>query len=549
MDLAVRNNGGVQQMMAQVGRALGGWAARVGGEAVAGLRDQIVQDILEYGDNAMQQINQHAQQWAQQNAARLGHAAREAAESIQGQITQVWQQNANDWNTIISQGIGQFGREVHDDVWATIEDADAVIRANQELINRGNREVAVNADGTVSNSRTNTQMNTGRDGRDNGESTEQPATEAARAISGSSGNPQSKETPISRYPSLTYGFQETHTTVLPYTCWFTAAGLTKGTAPQLKIRMNSIYDMIDMATSNTADRPTAQGFYRDMYRGDNVRSVQTFPEQFASTGSTFTGERPNWRDTWAALYEWYTVLGCEWEIIVHNPMKTSHYVEWLRQDVSDPAPGTSVYRNHYYNMHETPDNNDCILAVEYDSWSTTATATQNVIPPNARYSELRGYKGIRWEPVKGHGGKAVIRGHYKPGSIKRNIVNDGDVKTWIQTTTTWQNANLPTLRDTLVVMPFLDPFNNSGFVNGDATLHTTDWTNNEAVTPPEYIARPGVLHFEVNLKYIVQFKDLKMQARYPTTSESGGAVIINMNNVTDALGTPLSAWGTTDVTP
>ena len=47
-----------------------------------------------------------------------------------------------------------------------------------------------------------------------------PEPAAARASASSGGNQVSKETQISIPPTLTYGLQETHTTILPWRCWF-----------------------------------------------------------------------------------------------------------------------------------------------------------------------------------------------------------------------------------------------------------------------------------------------------------------------------------------
>lgn len=94
---------------------------------------------------------------------------------------------------------------------------------------------------------------------------EEPVMESARASGSVGGNPVSKETQISPYPGLSYGLQETHTTILPWTGWLTAGGLDKNTPLQLKIRMNSPYDMLDctLTTVGATDgaRLTTKGLY------------------------------------------------------------------------------------------------------------------------------------------------------------------------------------------------------------------------------------------------------------------------------------------------
>lgn len=91
-------------------------------------------------------------------------------------------------------------------------------------------------------------------------------TESAMVARGSGpGNTVSKETPVSPYPSLSYGLQETHTTILPWVGWLTAGGCDKNTPNQLKIRMNSPWDMIDVTTttigSTDGGRLTTKGIY------------------------------------------------------------------------------------------------------------------------------------------------------------------------------------------------------------------------------------------------------------------------------------------------
>ena len=171
-------------------------------------------------------------------------------------------------------------------------------------------------------------------------------------------------------------------------------------------------------------------------------------------------EKPAWRDYWASMYDYYTVLGCEYEIKVCNPALDSYC--------------------------------DIVCGVQVDTYSAPATSTGNVMPLT-RYSEALAYKNIKWYTSNNNSvydvdrsNFTVIRGRYKPGDAKRNIVNDGDVKTWTATGTT-----LPTLTETLT-----------------ANFWNNPWRPN--------VSNTG-LNVEVNLKYIVQYKDLKQQARYPNT--------------------------------
>jgi len=85
------------------------------------------------------------------------------------------------------------------------------------------------------------------------ETTDAPMAEAARTAAGPGGsNPVSKETPISNFPTLTYGLQETHTTILPWTGWCSYGWLDKDSPLQIKLSMNSIWDMFPNAVFELA---------------------------------------------------------------------------------------------------------------------------------------------------------------------------------------------------------------------------------------------------------------------------------------------------------
>ena len=179
------------------------------------------------------------------------------------------------------------------------------------------------------------------------------------ASSSGGNNPVSKETPISEYPSLSYGLQETHTTVLPWTGWISAVALDKETPAQLKIRMNSPYDMLDMSTidhgATDGAKYTVKGFSRRPIDIDGRYSTSgniRFPTEFSNNATEAT-ETPQWREYWAKLYDYYTVLACEYEIILYNPIQA-------RQQRLLPVPtktlGTITYPSTMYVQAETYDS-------------------------------------------------------------------------------------------------------------------------------------------------------------------------------------------------
>jgi len=351
-----------------------------------------------------------------------------------------------------------------------------------------------------------------------------PGAEAARAGGPPGGNQVSKETPISPYPSLNYGLQETHTTILPWTGWVTACLLDKDTPLQLKIRMNSPYDMLDMAViADPAAGATyaSKGFSQITAGPDGKGALGqiTYPARFTGSATEAT-ERPAWREYWAQLYQYYTVLGCEWEFIIVNPCQPYDTQIQTGSDggklpivtgVTTGGAAQGLSTNAYTPTVQIPQRQiaNAVAGIQYDSYSATATSTGNVMPLTY-YEEVRNFKNIRWERIKDGNGTSIIKGRYRPGQIKRNIVNDGDVKTWSAV-----GAAPTTLSEILTLNLWQDPLNNT---DGNVSVN-----------------------IEVNIKYIVQFKDLKLQARYPNTITAGQDITQTLSN-TAVSGNAFARW-------
>lgn len=253
-----------------------------------------------------------------------------------------------------------------------------------------------------------------------------------------------------------------------------------------------------------------------------------YPTQFGNATAD-TDERPAWRDFWKELYEYYTVLGCEYEIICYNPLqlqaiRLNNIPSKTINSVSYPAVQVVQGAGYY--------NTDCVCAVQYDTYSSTEGATGNVMPLTY-YEEVRAYKNIKWYPIPG-GQKTVIKGVYKPGDAKRNIANDGDVKTWTKTST----GAPTTLQEILTLNFWTDPFFNARRVD---SYYTNSNEPHNGTDPNTASAMPGVVEMEIKLKYIVQFKDLRQQARYPNTitTDTDRTIVLNESN-TNANG--LQRW-------
>lgn len=374
---------------------------------------------------------------------------------------------------------------------------------------------------------------------------DEPMEMATMARSGGGGGPNqvAKETPII-LAKPTYGLQETHTTILPWTGWITAAGLDKRKPQQLKIRMNTPWDMIDATTSNigTVDgvNVTTKGLYNrpiDPSGKYSTSQQSRYPVEFTNNTTEAT-ERPAWRDYWSRLYEYYTVLGCEYEIILYNPIQVKDVRLQIAQEnnrfVTGPTTITFPAIQQFIDCGYY--NSDCVCAVQYDTYSATATSTGNVMP-GTNYEEIRAYPGIRWYPVKG-GQKAVIKGTYKPGQAKRNVVNDGDVKTWTKTA-----DGVPTsLSEILTLNFFMDPFFNARQQDNYYLNAAGDMSSFEPQSTGANIR--GAVNMEINLKYIVQFKDLRQQARYPNTLTTDQDITQILNESIGSSGSALQSWTT-----
>lgn len=317
------------------------------------------------------------------------------------------------------------------------------------------------------------------------------------AMRSSGTNPQSKETAISPYPTLTYGLQETHTTILPFTYWFSAACTSTVTPSVHKIRLNSVYDFVLTAVTSLAEsaQPTPGACHNRPIGPNGTGAFNTFP---ATINNGTVVETPWWRNYWSQLYEYYTVLGCEYEIIIQCP--------------------------------QTSSGHQAMVGYTIDAYSTTATETGN-ITPSVGLAEAMSLKGMNFKVLEsaraedGDNDVKVIRGRYKPGSAKRNIVNDGDVKTWTKTPLNGSTSETwtPALTESLNLFFWRGPF---AHVQG-GSVGDQQFTS---------------VNVQVGLKWIVQFKDLRDMARYPRTTPAGTTIVQEINNTQTTNGNPIARW-------
>lgn len=270
----------------------------------------------------------------------------------------------------------------------------------------------------------------------------------------------SKETPILIPPTITYGLQDTHTTILPVLSYCTAVALNNDTSVTLNIGLNTIYDILTDTTFSNLPTSGSGNASKGLYskRASAIRTFNYNTMEDYPTGITQnTNPEPWWRSYWEKIYNYYSVIGCHYEIVLYNASKT-----------------------------------DILVA---HSVRTYGTQYANFLPSNVRLSDITGQKQINYTNVKGErygtnpNTEDIITGYYKPGQAKRDVANDGDVKLWTQITAT------PSYKEQLSLHFFKHP------------LAPTDLSSDDT--------KAMNVNIQIRLKYTVQFKQLKSAGAYP----------------------------------
>ena len=188
--------------------------------------------------------------------------------------------------------------------------------------------------------------------------------------------------------------------------------------------------------------------------------TQTYTPAAPVSAGVSTLEKPAWRNYWAQIYQKYTVLGAKWKIVASSPVRN--------------VSGT-------------------LIAWEYDSY---AAAAGNILP-DVNPTRLYAFKGINYKTVgtrttnDNRDYMQIIEGQYKPGDVRRNIQNDGDVKLWTD------KGGAPVFIESLHMRFYKDPMN------------------------VQYVGALGTdlagVNLDIQIDYIVQWKDPEEPARYPYT--------------------------------
>lgn len=219
----------------------------------------------------------------------------------------------------------------------------------------------------------------------------------------------------------------------------------------------------------TATTSTDSGFseiFKSKANNDDLLANFPIEPSLANGAPKWT----NW-DAWAKMYQVYTVIKVYYKLTIHHPQNAN-------------------------------DNGAVIITHQQSRTASDNDENKTIQDGNLyQYLGLENHRKYSVGPgvVDGadKGSFTIIEGTYKPGMYKRNVINDTDVKTWNKISDT------PDLIDELWVGFFHDPLR---------------WNN-----------RAQHLNCSLEMKAVVQFKDLVEAFRYP----AGQSSAINLTTPAD----------------
>lgn len=287
---------------------------------------------------------------------------------------------------------------------------------------------------------------------------ESKALVSARAADGGGGDGRkgSQETRISKQMPH-FGLPETITAVMPNTTYFSIiTPTTPTTMTKFQFRLTSMLDpILTNLTPATAGAVYTAGVYDAPM---NTQTSGSFSNPLRVFPSSAT-DRSQWRAYYHKMYQYYAVLGVEWEITMYNPQLNR--------------------------------NCDIVWATTVDTYSAQSNTN---VHPDTTMREMEMWPDVRWGVVRSDNTGAsefstrTIKGYYKPGMVKQNVENDEDIKTWTKV------AAQPSLTEVM------------NFYVGKS------WLNDVSVSTG--------LNCRITLRQIVQYKDLNVQFRWPATGQT-----------------------------
>lgn len=324
----------------------------------------------------------------------------------------------------------------------------------------------------------------------------------ANASGGGEGGTGSGETPVTMGVEPKLGlFGETHTAILPFRFGFSFNHInsTQNANNFARIRMNAPYNILrDMTfAQNLEGGGTNYGpssHQADAYTTNNPATFNSFETTLTAATSANSATAttsgvvadsaaiPGWRVWFEKIYESYHVMETQYRITFVNP--------------------------------ETTVGNRQRVYIDKDVYTTTSTG--NAMPTDPQPIYLNSiWKGVDTLIIEernnndSNGWIKQVSGTWRPNEWAKNTLNAEDIKGWY---TTGVEPN-PAWVENLVILARSD----------------------------EYCTNPTNLNVFVELRYVVQFKDLKQGFRYPQSTDSTTA----LNTPGDILQVPntRTAWG------
>lgn len=280
-----------------------------------------------------------------------------------------------------------------------------------------------------------------------------------------------KETPTT-FHRPQYGLPETFTTVLPVDLYFSVGFLDHTSAVIADFNMTGINTIIKNLSDWVTPADTA-----GINKGIFTRPMPYGTGTSFTTGSSFptkvtnTNVIPAWKNYFERLYEVHTVQKCYWKLTVRN--------------------ASGVYA----------ESADALICQTYETYGDSSSG--NVTPTDISVADVPLMPGMRCKLVHGQNNdqanmSTVIQmtGDYWPGKAGRNVKNDADVETWHGTSAD------PQFTELLRFWFFCNP-----------------------LTQISTSGNPHKLNCCLQLKYIVQYKDLRGYVRYITQANPPDPII------------------------
>lgn len=269
-----------------------------------------------------------------------------------------------------------------------------------------------------------------------------------------------------------YALADTHTCILPVKHYFTVFGLDQNPV-FIKLMTNSIYDYMVSEFKNIVPTMVKRTLYNGLYKGDNsaITSGTSYinPAYGADIsidpGLNGNKERPYWRNYFARMYKHYHVISTEMSLTCQNQSNTPYQLGILQFSDETTPP----------NLVQKTNATQGITMEIFDSWKHT----QREYMPGAEWNtgdQSKGRKTIR---------KVIKSGTAPVEAIELHTVSNNTVQSH-----TWTAVGAqPQHKEYIQLYLWSDLL----------SQHET-----------------SVINFELNLKFLVQFRDLRKHLEFIT---------------------------------